>query len=64
MQVMRNKGIEPTSKAYQEMQRKMVEAQTAMTGMQTDLDNLGKSSEPRRRRRKRWPPGWATSAKR
>ena len=34
-------GVTKTSKGYQEMQRRMIEAQTAMMDTQMELDNLG-----------------------
>ena len=40
---MRENGVKQSSKAYQEMQRKLIEAQSAMLDTQMQLENLGKA---------------------
>ena len=37
-------GVEPTSKAYQEMQRRLIEAQSAMMDTQDALNNMGQAA--------------------
>ncbi len=45
MQAMLNQGINPANKAYQDMQTRMTNAQTAMVRMEADLKGLGGTAE-------------------
>ena len=42
---MREQGVSPTSVAYQQMEQKLLNAQTAMLGTKSALDNLDESQE-------------------
>lgn len=42
---MEKQGVNPASAAYQKMQQQMLNAQTALLGMNQDLDSVGQSAE-------------------
>lgn len=44
LQQMEKNGVEPASAAYQKMQQQVLNAQTALLGMQTDLSAVGQSA--------------------
>ena len=41
---MKDNGVDASSKAYQDMQRKVLEAQSAIMDTQADIENIGKSA--------------------
>ena len=41
LEAMRKNGVDPTSRAFQDMQRNLAQAQGSLMGMQADLNNVG-----------------------
>ena len=44
LQAMEKNGVDPASAAYQKLQQQVLNAQTALLGMQTDLGNVGQTA--------------------
>lgn len=45
LETMRSQGVNPTSQAFQNMQQQMLKAQTDLTNMQTNLNEVGTAGE-------------------